>query len=89
MGKDRRFEIENEIRGKTPDEMLDHFNDALHEAADDLGIPEGDDRDAWRLTKMEDAGLVDGEDFAPNISAVLAAVEDEVRAAKEGGPSWP
>lgn len=89
MSEERRAQVEAARRCKTQDEMVDHFNGALHKAADDLGILEGEERDDWRLSQMEDVGLHDEDDFALNISEVLAKVEDEVRAARESGPAGP
>lgn len=41
----------------------DALNDALHEAADDAGVPDGEIRDEWRRARMEDFGIEGGEEM--------------------------
>lgn len=69
--------IETQMAGLGDEEIFDRMSDALHEAADNLNIPEGDGRDAWRLARMEDFGIagMEGEDLAKQAAKLMGTVE--------------
>ena len=69
--------IEAKLTGLDDDEIFDQLSDALHEAADNLNIPEGEGRDVWRLSRMEDFGIagLEGEDLAQQAAKLIGTVE--------------
>ena len=75
--ENRISRIQAQLVGLGDDEVFDRLSDALHEAADNLNIPEGDGRDAWRLARMEDFGIagLEGEDLAKQAAKLMGTVE--------------
>ena len=50
---------------------FDAISDALHEMADREGIPEGDERDAWRLRMLESADIAPQSDVETLAAALV------------------
>lgn len=75
-GKERAVAHRLRLDGMSRDEACDAVADALHEAADKIGIPEGEERDAWRLARMEDHGVDPRDDsFTARAAEMIAAIE--------------
>lgn len=69
--------IEVRLANLGDDEVFDRLNDALHEAADNLNIPEGEGRDVWRMSRMEDFGIagLEGDDLAKQAAKLMGTFE--------------
>lgn len=77
---DRARAIRESMDGLDESEILDRLGDALHEAADRLGIPEGEARDAWRLARLQDEGIDAGAEDLADLAADLMAMVEYARA---------
>lgn len=74
-------EYRDRLDSMETDEIFDLLSDSLHETADGLDIAEGEDRDAWRLAKLEDAGIrsdLEHEDLVDLGSALLLALDQMI-----------
>ena len=88
------YGLEARLRKLSADEILDEVSDALHEAADAQGIPEGEERDAWRLARLEDHGIDPRSEDLPRVAATLVAemeclVSQRAPDADEDAPDGP